>query len=74
MSELFEEYPLPWKIERTGSPLFKGNGSFIITASNGENPLIGGTYSGDGDEYIGLSYEQAKELVDVVNNRMAAKR
>lgn len=69
---LTNEYPTPWKIKNL-SPGYTGNGSFVITASNGESPMHGGTYSGDGDGYINLSYAQAKELVDTVNKSNVKK-
>lgn len=57
---LFSEYRRPWGV-------VGDEGSFDILDADGVVVISTGTYSGDGDGEMNLSFEQAKCLVAIVN-------
>jgi len=60
MSKLLTTFPLPWQV------LAEVDETWKITASNDEEVVASGSYTGDGD-HVYLTVEQARELCDLVN-------
>lgn len=67
-NKLFTEFPRPWRIvcDESVDPN-RYAGAFVIYDFLGFVIFNGGTYTGDGDTEINLTWEQAKELVSIVN-------
>jgi hypothetical protein len=60
---LFEQFPLPWKLESHSGPHAD---SYEIVASDDDPVFYVPDYTGDGAR-VNLSEEQAKELVAIIN-------
>lgn len=65
-----ERHPFPWRIEADESvnPTTT-DGAYIVFNANNETVMNGGTYSGDGDMELNLSWVEAVELVTAMNAR-----
>ena len=66
--KLFERYPRPWSIKQdeTVDPE-KFAGGYEVYCAEGKAVMLGGTYTGDGDEEFNLNRLQVAELVAIVN-------